>query len=154
MADAIKIDIQPFALPKDGDAVVFVGDDGELTASVAEALGRDMVGLVARTAKIDRFNGKPNTALAISAPNGLKFDRLIVVGVGGEKDRAKHDWRMLGGFIAGRVGGRAATVLVDVPGLDATPERGSPPASGSRAISSTSRPTSLIRRSSPAARRP
>jgi leucyl aminopeptidase len=122
MADAIRVDFQPFGLPKGGDAVVFVGDDGKLADRVAETLGRETSNLIAKTAKIERFKGKPNSAFAVPAPDGSKLDRVIVVGVGGEKERAKHDWRVLGGFIAGKVSGRTATVLADVPGLEATPE--------------------------------
>ncbi|MDQ4135559.1 MAG: leucyl aminopeptidase, partial [Pseudomonadota bacterium] len=122
MADAIRVDFQPFGRPKGGDAIVFAGEDGRLTERVARELGREAVDLVARAGKLERFKGKPQTALTLPAPDALKLDRLIVVGVGGEKDRAKHDWRMLGGFLAGKAAGRAATVLVDLPGLEAGPE--------------------------------
>src|SRR5919205_430677 len=132
MADAIKVDFQPFAAPKGGDAVVFVGDNGELPPRIREILGQDAADLVARTAKIERFKGKPQSALTVAAPDGAKLDRLIVVGVGGEKDQAKHDWRALGGYIAGKVGGRTATVLVDVPGFEATPEAVADMALGAR----------------------
>ena len=132
MADAVRVDFQPFGLPKGGDAVVFVGDDGKLPERVAATLGREAADVIARAAKIERFKGKPKTALAIAAPDGSKLDRLIVVGVGGEKERAKHDWRILGGFVAGKVGGRTATVLTEVPGLDASPEAVAEMALGAR----------------------
>jgi leucyl aminopeptidase len=119
MADAIKVDFLPFGRPKGGDAIVFVGDAGQVTERVAQELGPEAVSLIARIAKLERFKGKPQSAMTIPAPDGLKLDRLIVVGVGGEKDREKHDWRMLGGFLAGKAAGRAATVLVDAPGLEA-----------------------------------
>jgi leucyl aminopeptidase len=122
MADAIKVDFQPFGVPKGGDAVVFMGDDVKLPEQVADLLGPETAELVTRAAKIERFKGKPNSALAVAVPDGMKFDRVVVVGVGGETERAKHDWRMLGGFLAGKAGGRTATVLVDVPGLEADPE--------------------------------
>jgi leucyl aminopeptidase len=132
MADAIRVDFQPFGPAKAGDAVVFAGEDGKLPDRISGILGQEAADLVARTAKIERFKGKPQTALAIPAPDGSKLDRVIVVGVGGDKDRAKHDWRILGGFIAGKVGGRTATVLVETPGLEATPEAVAEMALGAR----------------------
>jgi leucyl aminopeptidase len=122
MAEAIRVDFQPFGRPKGGDAIVFAGDDGKLSERVAQELGREAADLVARAAKLERFKGKPQTALTVPAPDASKLDRIVVVGVGGEKDRPKHDWRMLGGFLAGKAAGRTATVLVEVPGLEAGPE--------------------------------
>jgi leucyl aminopeptidase len=119
MADAIRIEFQPFGLPKGGDLVVFAGEDGTLGEAVSERLGREGADLIAAAARAERFKGKPQTVLAIPAPRGLQVDRLIVIGVGGEKDRPKHDWRMLGGFVAGKVSGRTATALLDLPGLEA-----------------------------------
>ncbi|HEX2726694.1 MAG TPA: M17 family peptidase N-terminal domain-containing protein, partial [Beijerinckiaceae bacterium] len=132
MADAIRIEFQPFGLPKGGDLVVFAGEDGTLSETVSQRLGRDGVQLVANAARAERFKGKPQTALAIPAPAGLQFDRLIVVGIGGEKDRPKHDWRMLGGFVTGKVSGRTATALVDMPGLEASAEAVAEMALGAR----------------------
>jgi leucyl aminopeptidase len=132
MADAVRVDFQPFGLPKGGDAVVFVADDGKLPERVAATLGREAADVIARSTKIERFKGKPKTALAIPAPDGSKLDRLIVVGVGGEKERAKHDWRILGGYVAGKVGGRTATILAEVPGLEASPEAVAEMALGAR----------------------
>jgi leucyl aminopeptidase len=132
MADAIKVDFQPFGRPKAGDAVVFVGEDGKLTERVARELGREAAELIAKAAKLERFKGKPNTAFAIPAPDGLKLDRLVVVGIGGDKERPKHDWRALGGFVAGKAVGRTATVLVDVPGLEPTPDAVADMALGAR----------------------
>ena len=132
MADAIRVDFQPFGLPKSGDAVIFVDDGGKLPDRVAQTLGREAAEVIARTAKIERFKGKPKTALVIPAPDGSKLDRLIVIGIGGEKERAKHDWRMLGGFVAGKVGRHTATVLTEVPGLEASPEAVAEMALGAR----------------------
>jgi leucyl aminopeptidase len=119
MADAIRIEFQPFGLPKSGDLVVFAGEEGTLSEAVSARLGRDVAELIASAGRAERFKGKPQSALAIPAPRGLPVERLIVVGVGGDKDRPKHDWRMLGGFVAGKVSGRTAMVLVDAPGLEA-----------------------------------
>jgi leucyl aminopeptidase len=115
MAESVKIDVQGFGAVKGGDLVVFVGDDLKLSKGAAARIGA-AADLVARAAPLERFKGKAQTALSIPMPQGLPVDRLIAVGVGSEKEREKLDWAALGGAVAGRVGGRAATVLVDLPG--------------------------------------
>jgi leucyl aminopeptidase len=132
MAEAIKVEFQPFALPKGGDLVVFVGETGKAGEKTAEILGSELAELIRKAAKSERFKGRAKTAMSIPGLEGAKFDRVVVIGVGGVKDRAKHDWRVLGGFVAGKVAGRAATVLVDVPGLEATPEAVADMALGAR----------------------
>jgi leucyl aminopeptidase len=132
MAEAIKIDFQPFGAPKGGDLVVFVGDDLRLTDAVATRLGSDVADLVARAAAAERFKGKSQTAISLPAPRGIDADRLIVVGTGGEKERAKRDWRQLGGFLAGKASGRTATIVTDLPGEEASPEAVAEMALGAR----------------------
>jgi leucyl aminopeptidase len=121
MADTIKIEFQSPGVPKGGDLVVFVGADLALGSGAAGLLG-SAADLIGRAAAVERFKGKPQTAMTLTAPAGLDVDRLVVVGVGGEKEREKFDWTTLGGFIAGKIAKRTATLLVDAPGLDATPE--------------------------------
>jgi leucyl aminopeptidase len=119
MADTIKIDFQPFAEPQAGDLVVFVGDDLKLAPGVSARFAA-LPDLVARAAAAERFKGKAQSGLVITAPHDLgAVERLIVVGLGAESERAKHDWRLTGGFLAGKVGGRSATVVAEIPGLDA-----------------------------------
>jgi leucyl aminopeptidase len=116
MADSVKIDVQGFGATKGGDLVVFVGEDLKLSDAAAARVegGGD---LIARLAPLERFKGKAQTAFTIPMPQGLSVERLVVVGVGGEKDRASLDWAALGGAVAARVAGRSATVLVDIPGV-------------------------------------
>ena len=86
MATSVKIDFQPFGGPAGGDLVLFVGDDLKVAgaaAGIAEGIGE----LIARTAGPERFKGKPSTALAVPAPEGVAAQRLIAVGIGGEADR-------------------------------------------------------------------
>ncbi|HEX8167417.1 MAG TPA: leucyl aminopeptidase, partial [Beijerinckiaceae bacterium] len=120
MAASVKIDFQPFGQPS-GDLVVFVGDDLKVAgaaAGIAEGIG----GLIAGAAGPERFKGKPNTALAIPAPAGLKAERLIAVGIGGEADRGKLVFADLGGLVAAKLSGRSGTVVADLPGLSPSPE--------------------------------
>ncbi|KAA2234389.1 leucyl aminopeptidase [Salinarimonas soli] len=122
MADSVKLDFQPFAMPDGGDLVVLAGDDLALSPEAREGLG-EAAGLVTRAAAAERFKGKSKQALVVVAPAGLPVDRLIVVGIGAAGDRESLDWVQLGGTIAGKVSGRTATILVDAPDLEATPER-------------------------------
>jgi leucyl aminopeptidase len=118
MSDAFKIDFETLALPDGGDLVVCVGDDLELGETAKELLG-EAGGLIAKAAAAERFKGKFKSVLAIPAPSGLAAERLIVVGLGGGKERKNFDWVTLGAVIAGKIMGREATLLADFPKLDA-----------------------------------
>jgi leucyl aminopeptidase len=132
MADSVKIDFRAPAAVEGGDLVIFVGEDLKPAPAVARLLGARAAELIARAAPIERFKGKSQSAMTLAAPSGLAADRLIVVGIGGEADRAKLDWAQLGGLVAGKVSGKTATVLVDLPGLEASPERAAEMALGVR----------------------
>jgi leucyl aminopeptidase len=121
MAAPITIDVQAFGPTKGGDLVVFVDDNLKITDAVSRRLGT-VADVIGRVAVSERFKGKPNTALVIPAPQGIDADRLIVIGIGGEKDRDKFNWLTLGGFVAGKVVGRSATIVADLPGVEATAE--------------------------------
>ncbi|QFU16206.1 leucyl aminopeptidase [Microvirga thermotolerans] len=122
MADSIKIDFQAPAAAEGGDIVVFVGEALKPSPAVAKLLGQKAVDLIAKVAAVENFKGKARSALTIVAPSALSADRLVVVGIGGEKDRSELDWAQLGGLVAGKVNGKTATVWVDLPGVTATPE--------------------------------
>jgi leucyl aminopeptidase len=132
MADGFKIEFQALEARRGGDLVVFVGEDLKSTPAVAKLLGAKGVDLIARAAGIERFKGKAQSAMILAAPSALPADRLVVIGIGAEADRAKLDWTQLGGLVAGKASGKTATVLVDLPGIDATPERAADIALGVR----------------------
>ncbi|GJD99519.1 leucyl aminopeptidase [Methylobacterium isbiliense] len=117
MADGISIAFEPLDSAKGqdpGDLVLFVGEDLALSERAAEIAGGAASDLVARAAGVERFKGKANAAFTVTAPAGLSAERLIVVGVGPEKDRGKLDWATLGGVTAGKLNGRRATVVLDL----------------------------------------
>jgi leucyl aminopeptidase len=125
MADGIEIGFGPLEQSGQGsggsgDLVVFVGDDLILGAAARDALGASGSDLVARAAASEKFKGRTLTALSLPAPSGVKADRLVVVGLGSDKDRAKTDWPALGGFTASKVAGRTARVVLDWPGATVT----------------------------------
>ncbi|KQP59091.1 leucyl aminopeptidase [Methylobacterium sp. Leaf108] len=123
MADGITIAFGPLGPvgqgDLQGDLIVFVGDDLVLSPAVIEAVGQGAADLVARAAASERFKGKSLSALVLPAPAGLTADRLVVVGLGSEKDRAKTDWPALGGFTASKVSGRTAHLALSWPGVTA-----------------------------------
>jgi leucyl aminopeptidase len=116
--DRITIDFQPFSVPSSGDLAVFVGDDLKLAPALLDAMPA-LGDLVARAASAERFKGKAGKAMVVAAPHGVGgIERLVVMGLGSAADRAKHDWRMTGGALAGKVAGRQVTVAADLPGVD------------------------------------
>ena len=118
MSDTFKIDFDALALPDGGDLVVCVGDDLQPGETAKELLG-EAGDAIAKAAAAERFKGKYKSILTIPAPAGLAADRLIVVGLGGGKERKAFDWVTLGAAIAGKIVGREATLLADFPGLAA-----------------------------------
>jgi leucyl aminopeptidase len=118
MADTLKIEFQAPGAVSGGDLVVFVGEDLKPSPAVAKAVGAKAVDLIQRAAPIERFKGKAYSAMSVAAPAALAVDRLTVVGIGGDKDRAKLDWARLGGVAAGRVSGGTGTILAEVPEVE------------------------------------
>jgi leucyl aminopeptidase len=131
MAETVKIDFQPVGPVEGGDLVVFVGADLRPSEAVAGTFG-GIADLIARAAPVERFKGKAQAAMTLPLPAGLAVERLVVVGIGEPKDRAKLDWATLGGLVMGKLSGRAATVVVDLPGLEASPEEAAEMALGAR----------------------
>lgn len=117
MADSFKIDFQAHGKVETGDLIVFVGENLKPTPAVAKQIGSKAVDLIAKAAAAENFKGKPKSAMTIVVPNGLAADRLVVVGTGGEKDKADVDFVQLGGLIAGKINGKAATAVLDLPGI-------------------------------------
>lgn len=122
MADSFKIDFQPHGKVESGDLIVFVGDNLKPTPAVAKQIGSKAVDLIAKAAAAENFKGKAKSSMSIVVPNGLTVDRLIVVGVGGEKERADVDFVQLGGLISGKTNGKTATAVLDLPGMEVSPE--------------------------------
>ena len=121
MADSIKIDFKAFGAVEGGDLVVFVGDDLKPGPAAAKQIGAKALDLIARAAPIERFKGKAANRHDPRGPGGS---------AGRPPHRRRH--RRREGARQGRLrparrvrrraGSRpAATVLVDLPGLDADP---------------------------------
>lgn len=120
--EAIRIEFGAFGAPESGDLVVFVRDDLKVAPALAEHFA-GLESLIGRAAPAERFKAKAQTALTIALPVGLEpVERLVVVGLGPEAEADKLDWRLTGGFLAGRVSGRAATVALALAGGEVSAE--------------------------------
>jgi leucyl aminopeptidase len=117
MAETPKISIVDLKTPVAGTLVV-ITDENLALGSAAEAHLKPSGDLLERVAKIEKFKGKPNKVLALTAPSGLKLEHVLVAGVGKAKDMKSENWLKLGGTIGGRLpaGARNVTVLAQLPG--------------------------------------
>src|SRR5512146_2237024 len=96
MADAPKLAFGAFAAPSKGVMVVFCDNGLKFGPATAKALGL-AAGLVARAAKAERFTGKSGSSLELIMPEGLKVDRLAVIGAGKPAELKSKDVVKLGG---------------------------------------------------------
>jgi leucyl aminopeptidase len=117
MAETPKISIVDLKTPVAGTLVV-ITDENLALGSAAEAHLKPSGDLLERVAKIEKFKGKPNKVLALTAPSGLKLEHVLVAGIGKAKDMKSENWLKLGGTIGGRLpaGARNVTVLAQLPG--------------------------------------
>jgi leucyl aminopeptidase len=104
--------------------VVFCDDGLKFGPATAKILG-SATGLVARAAKAERFTGKSGKTLDLIMPEGLKVDRLSVIGVGKAADLKPADFVKFGGVAMGKfpAGASEATVVAELPAGAMTPEQ-------------------------------
>jgi leucyl aminopeptidase len=129
MPKTVTTSFAPLALPKSGSVVVFAGADGRPSPQIAELLGGEIMGAIARAATIERFKGKAGTSLTLLSP-GPALDKLIVVGTASEGEPV--DAVLLGGQVMGKLGNGQATVLLPVPGVETSAKSGAEFALGAR----------------------
>ena len=116
MTDALKLGFGPFNAPPKGVLVVFCDDGLKFGPATAKALG-SAIGLVTRAAKAEHFTGKSGTSLELIVPEGLKVDRLAVVGVGKVAELTPKDFLKLGGIALGKLPASATdgAVFAELP---------------------------------------
>jgi leucyl aminopeptidase len=117
MPDALKLGFGPFSAPARGVLVVFCDDGLKFGPATRKALG-PAAAQIGRAAKAEGFTGKKGAALELAVPEGLKADRLVVVGAGKPSELKQQDFVNLGGAAMGKVPRRAAeaTVFAELPG--------------------------------------
>jgi leucyl aminopeptidase len=115
MTDALKLGFGPFTAPAkigpSGVLVVFCDDRLKFGPATRKALGA-AADLVVRAAKAERFTGKSGSALALIVPEGLKLDRLVVIGAGKIADLEAKDVLKLGGSAMGKLPASASEAVV------------------------------------------
>jgi leucyl aminopeptidase len=117
MPDALKLGFGPFTAPMRGVLIVFCAEKLKFGSATAKLLGNALA-LVMRAAKAEGFTGKNGTSLTLIVPEGLKADRLVVIGAGKPAELKPKDFLTLGGLAMGKLPASAgeATVLAELPG--------------------------------------
>ncbi len=115
MPDAVKVGFVPLSAAARGTLVVFCDDQLKFGAATRKLLG-GAERAIKRAAAAASFKGKANATLDLLAPEGLKADRLIVIGTGKAVDLKGDAMLKLGGAAAGKLKGEApVTVVADLP---------------------------------------
>ncbi|HZD90255.1 MAG TPA: leucyl aminopeptidase [Pseudolabrys sp.] len=133
MSDALKLGFGALNAPAKGVLVVFCDDKLKFGAATNKALG-ETGSKLARAAKVAAFTGKKSSLLELIAPEGLKVDRLVVIGTGKPGDLGPQDFLKFGGLAMSKVPAREsdATVFAELPGGAMTPEQAAAVAQGVR----------------------
>ena len=116
MSDAVKVGFVPLSAAARGTLVVFCDEALKLGAATRKALG-GAADLVKRAAAAAEFKGKNGATLDLLEPDGIKIQRLIVVGVGKQAELKEKDFLKFGGVLAGKLNAatEAVTVLAELP---------------------------------------
>jgi len=133
MSDTVKVGFVPFSAASRGIMVVFCDDALKLGAASRKSLGA-AANTIKRAAATNQFKGKSGAVLDILAPEGIKAQRLIVVGAGKPADLKAKDFFKFGGVIAGRLNAAtdAVTILAELPDGAMQPDQAVAIASGIR----------------------
>src|SRR6266498_3922720 len=100
MSDAVKVGFVPFSAASRGILVVFCDDALKLGAASRKALGA-AASTIKRAAATNQFKGKSGAVLDILAPEGIKAERLVVIGTGKPSAIKEKDFLKFGGVAAG-----------------------------------------------------
>ena len=116
MSDAVKVGFVPFSAASRDVVVVFCDDALKFGAATRKALGT-AANSIKRAAGASQFKGKSGSTLDIPAPEGIKADRLIVVGCGKPAEIKEKDYLKFGGVTAGKLNAASAavTVIAELP---------------------------------------
>jgi leucyl aminopeptidase len=133
MSDAVKVGFVPFSASLKPTVVVFCDDTLKFGATALKTLGT-AAGVVKRAAAASQFKGKSGAILDVLAPEGIKVQRLIVIGTGKPAELKDKDFLKFGGVLAGKLnaGSEAVTVVAELPDGAMTPVHAAAVASGIR----------------------
>ena len=133
MSDALKVGFVPFSAVSRGILVVFSDKSLTFGSATRKALGA-AAATVKRAATAAKFEGKRGAFIDLLAPEGLKVDRLLVVGTGDQAKLTDEDFLKLGGATAGRLksGSAPVTILAELADTPLTSRQASLLAAGVR----------------------
>jgi leucyl aminopeptidase len=116
MTTDIKVSFTKLSLPETGTLVLFAADGAVLGREIAALIGKDAHDALKKAAEAEDFKGKEKSVLVIPAPHGFQAQRLVLVGIGNEKQRVETKFINLGGVIAKNVSkGGKVTILMAGP---------------------------------------
>jgi leucyl aminopeptidase len=133
MSDAVKIGFLPLSTAPRGTLAVFCDDSLKFGSATRKVLG-SAASLVKRAASTSQFKGKAGSTLDILEPEGIKIQRLIVIGTGKPEDLKEKDFLKFGGILAGKLNGasEAVTVMAELPEAAMQPGQAATIAAGIR----------------------
>ncbi|WP_291853708.1 leucyl aminopeptidase [Bradyrhizobium sp.] len=116
MPDAVKVGFVAFPAATRGVLVVFCDDALKYGAETRKALGT-AADTLKRAAAANQFKGKSASTLDMPAPEGIKAERLIVVGLGKVADIEEKDFLRFGGVTAGKLNAASTvvTIIAELP---------------------------------------
>jgi len=116
MSESVRIAFAPHAAVNAGVLVVFAGHDLKIGAKTAAHL-KPALAHLRDAAETLSFKGKAQSIMDLVRPQGLKAERLLVVGTQA-KESKPTDFVNLGGYVAGKLP-KAAKIAVLFEGPDA-----------------------------------
>ena len=133
MSDAVKVGFVPLSTAPRGVVVVFCDEALKFGSVTRKALGAAS-DTVERAAAVNQFKGKSGSILDIPAPEGIKIQRLLVVGTGKGAGLKETDFLKFGGSIAAKLNAASehVTILAELPGVDVTAAEAASIAAGLR----------------------
>src|SRR6185503_5441195 len=111
MSDALKVGFVPLSTAASGILVVLCDEELKLGPATRKALG-PVVELVKRAAAASAFKGKNGSTLDLLEPEGIKIQRLLVIGTGKSSELKEKDFLNLGGVLAGKLNAASTNVSV------------------------------------------
>ena len=133
MTDAVKVGFVSHSAAIRGTLVIFCDDALKLGAATRKVLGAAERAFK-RSATAAGFKGKNGATLDLLAPEGLKADRLIVIGLGKLSALKDDGFVKLGGVAAGKLkqSSDPVTIFLDLPTGTASAAQAAGIASGVR----------------------
>jgi leucyl aminopeptidase len=133
MSDAVKVGFVPLSTTPRGILVAFCDDALRFGVAARKTLGT-AANLVKRAAATNQFKGKSGAILDLLEPEGIRIQRLIVVGVSKPSELKEKDFLKFGGALAGKLNAasEAVTVIAELPDRAMTPGEAAAVATGIR----------------------